>query len=188
MTKENQILDAIRAGDKQALEDLYLLHRLSFIKWAQLEFQCTTSDACELYQVAVLITYDNIVLGKLKRLHSTLKSYLFAVAKNKWKEWKRASYKTKNIADPFLLEMIMSPEEEQKTDPSAIRMMVAALHRLGQPCQELLECYYYQGLSMQEITEVMGYKNTSTAKNLKYKCLQRLKRMVINKLKLTLYA
>ncbi len=184
MTQENQILEAIRSGNKSALEELYVLHRVPFLRWAQVEFQCSSSDACELYQIAVLITYDNIVVGKLKSLHSTLKSYIYAVAKNKWKEWQRARSRTRNIGDPYLLQLIIKPEEESTADPGAVKIVTSALQRLGQPCQELLECFYYQKLSMKEISDVMGYKNPSTAKNLKYKCLQRLKRMVVKKIKM----
>ena len=43
-----------------------------------------------------------------------------------------------------------------------------------------LEAYYYKKSSMQQICLSMGYKNADTAKNLKYKCLQRLKKMMDN--------
>jgi predicted DNA-binding protein YlxM (UPF0122 family) len=55
--------------------------------------------------------------------------------------------------------------------------MAQALNQLGEPCRTLLEDYYFQDLSMQLITEKFGYTNADNAKNQKYKCLMRLKKL-----------
>ncbi len=56
-------------------------------------------------------------------------------------------------------------------------MMAAAMKNLGEPCKSLLEDYYLHRRSMQEITEKFGYTNADNAKNQKYKCLMRLKKL-----------
>jgi len=56
-------------------------------------------------------------------------------------------------------------------------MVERCLHLLGDPCKSLLELYYYKRLSMAEITEAMEYKNVDTTKNLKYKCIKRLRKL-----------
>lgn len=55
--------------------------------------------------------------------------------------------------------------------------MAEALVMLGEPCKTLLEDFYLQDLSMQAITEKFGYTNADNAKNQKYKCLLRLKKL-----------
>lgn len=52
-----------------------------------------------------------------------------------------------------------------------------ALEMLGDPCRSLLHLYYYQNLNMEDITTLLGYKNTDTTKNQKYKCLKRLQNL-----------
>ena len=51
------------------------------------------------------------------------------------------------------------------------------MHMLGEPCRTLLEDFYIKASSMQDITEKFGYTNADNAKNQKYKCLMRLKKM-----------
>ena len=55
--------------------------------------------------------------------------------------------------------------------------MDKALHTLGEPCRTIVEDYYLRSLTMDEITDKFGYTNADNAKNQKYKCLQRLKRI-----------
>src|SRR5690606_12707052 len=57
------------------------------------------------------------------------------------------------------------------------RMMERALNELGEPCKTIIEDYYIQNRSMQEICEKFGYTNADNAKTQKYKCLQRLKKL-----------
>ena len=56
-------------------------------------------------------------------------------------------------------------------------MMEKAMQHLGEPCKSLLEAYYLQKRNMVEIAENFGYTNADNAKNQKYKCLVRLKKI-----------
>jgi len=55
--------------------------------------------------------------------------------------------------------------------------MEGALKLLGEPCKTIIEDYYINNMSMQEICERFGYTNADNAKTQKYKCLQRLKKL-----------
>jgi hypothetical protein len=52
-----------------------------------------------------------------------------------------------------------------------------AIEQLGEPCRTLLEDFYMGNLTMEQISEKFGYTNADNAKNQKYKCLQRLKKI-----------
>ena len=56
-------------------------------------------------------------------------------------------------------------------------LMERALQHLGEPCKELLEDYYIRKKNMSEIAKEFGYTNAENAKNQKYKCLMRLKKI-----------
>jgi len=56
-------------------------------------------------------------------------------------------------------------------------LMEKAMSGLGEPCKSLLESYYLQKKSMVEIAADFGYTNADNAKNQKYKCLMRLKKI-----------
>jgi hypothetical protein len=55
--------------------------------------------------------------------------------------------------------------------------MEKAINNLGEPCKSLLEAFYMQKKNMQEIAASFGYTNPDNAKNQKYKCLMRLKKL-----------
>jgi DNA-directed RNA polymerase specialized sigma24 family protein len=67
-------------------------------------------------------------------------------------------------------------EAFQKKD-AAFTIMNRALNSLGEPCKSLLEGYYLNKKGMQELAEDFGYTNADNAKNQKYKCLMRLKKL-----------
>jgi len=52
-----------------------------------------------------------------------------------------------------------------------------ALEKLGQPCQRIVELFYFEKKNMTEISEALGYKNPDTAKNQKCKCMARLRKL-----------
>ena len=56
-------------------------------------------------------------------------------------------------------------------------VMERAMNSLGEPCKSLLEAYYLDKKSMVEIAGDFGYTNADNAKNQKYKCLMRLKKL-----------
>jgi hypothetical protein len=55
--------------------------------------------------------------------------------------------------------------------------MEAAMYKIGEPCKSLLDAYYLQKKSMQDIATEFGYTNADNAKTQKYKCLLRLKKI-----------
>jgi len=58
-----------------------------------------------------------------------------------------------------------------------ISQMKKALMKLGEPCNTIISDFYLYDASMQDICEKFGYTNPDNAKNQKYKCLVRLKRI-----------
>ncbi|RZL13780.1 MAG: sigma-70 family RNA polymerase sigma factor, partial [Pedobacter sp.] len=67
-------------------------------------------------------------------------------------------------------------EQQQQTDLD-FEKMKDALEKLGEPCRTIIQDFYLNNLSMQDICEKFGYTNTDNAKTQKYKCLQRLKKL-----------
>jgi len=170
----NEVLRRIKTGDKLALEEVYIMYRPEFIGWMTSVNKISVSDAKDLYQQSILILYENIVNGKLTEMNSNFKTYLYAVGKNKFSELKRQWKKNSAEIDENLPDHHVAHDDEDK-ESALINLSEKALVVLGNPCKELLELYYYHKRSMNEIAEMLGYKNEGSAKNQKYKCLLRLK-------------
>lgn len=59
--------------------------------------------------------------------------------------------------------------------PDIYENVNSAIETLGNPCKQLLEYYYYKNLSWDEIASSLGYANAASARNQKYKCLERIR-------------
>ncbi len=73
--------------------------------------------------------------------------------------------------------------EEQQRKDEAYNQMDKALSKLGEPCKSLIEAFYIQKKHMLEIADLFGYTNADNAKNQKYKCLLRLKKLFFKEFK-----
>ncbi len=184
---ERAIIEQIKKGEKAALKQVYLDYKEAFVSFLISRYRATPDAALEVYQFTILRLYDNIVYGKLKVLTSSLKSYLFAIGKNIWKEQVRARQKENASKDQLLLQFALNNEDQKLNEvqlaekDSYYKKMAAALVKMGNPCKQLLEAFYYEKLSMQAIADALGFKNTNVAKTKKVKCLKRLRALVIPK-------
>lgn len=183
-----EILARIRQGDKNLLKEVYIQNRMAFVRFLQKQYQAEEEEALETYQFSILRLYDNIVYGRLQKLSSSLQTYLFSIGKNVWREQLRLKQKEKSSDTQLLLRLVIdkntSTQEEVLLQEKEMRYkkMAIALVKLGNPCKALLEYFYYDKWSMQQIADVLGFKNTNVAKTKKGKCLKRLKALVQTKI------
>lgn len=175
---ENSIIERISSGDIVDLAHIYKFYRVEFISWIIKTYSCTPDEAKDIYQFSILVFYENIKNGRLRQLKSSIKTYLFAIGKNKVMEEKRARNKfiyqednTNTIKDDPI-----ATEEMDERHENQLKTVEKCLKILGEPCKSILEQYYYHKKSMEEITSTLDYKNADTVKNLKYKCINRLRK------------
>jgi RNA polymerase sigma-70 factor (ECF subfamily) len=186
---ENQILERIRLGGQSELGIIYEEYRSEFIHWMTNEFQCSTDDSKDIYQLSILIFYDNVKSGKLLHLVSSIKTYLFGIGKNVARENMRKAKRNTPINQEKWLKEYLIDEPDNTVDDELFNTAKNALGKLGQPCQKLIELFYYERKNMEEISALMSYKNAETAKNQKCKCMARLRKLFeeeMNKTTITL--
>ncbi len=174
------LLGLIRTDNPKGLSFLYETHRSEFIHWIMKFSHCDRDDAQEFYQASILIVYDNIRQGKLETLNSSLKTYLFGIGKNlAWNRYRQEVRKQKAGAEFYLqLHIQDESQEDALSTEMDIEMVRKCFQQLGDPCHTLLDLHYYHRRSMDEIALQLNYKNTDSAKNQKYKCMERLRKMV----------
>ncbi len=163
----------IKTNENEALKEIYELCRKDCLTLLKKDFSCSSDDALDIFQVSVMILYDNVVTGKLQHLTSNIKTYLIGIARHKAMELYRSR---KNIVSDDVLNLVAGylTSEEPDSIEEQIFMASRSLDELGDPCKTVLIQYYYHEKSMDEITTMMSYKNSDTTKNQKYKCLKRL--------------
>jgi RNA polymerase sigma factor (sigma-70 family) len=174
---QDEIIQKIKSGGQTELGLVYEEYREEFIRWAIKEYNCSMDDSQDIYQLTILIFYDNIRQGKLEHLVSSVKTYLFGIGKNVVRENMRKEKRYVPISKEKWLKENLIDEPSDPIDESAFDRAKNALAKLGQPCQRLVELFYYEKKSIPEITLEMNYKNPETAKNQKCKCMARLRKL-----------
>ncbi|MEK6780526.1 MAG: sigma-70 family RNA polymerase sigma factor [Bacteroidota bacterium] len=181
--RESVIIEEIKNGNKKELADIYKAYRNEFVNWATNHYTCSYEEARDIYQSSIIIFYDNIIKDKLQHLNGSVKTYLFAIGKNKILELRRADKKfTPDLAiDDLDVVDIKDGEPERKE--LQLQIIQNCLEKLGDPCRTMLELYYFHEMGLPELAEKLHYKNSDTAKNLKSRCLQRLRELVTIEMK-----
>ena len=173
---EQALLKGLAQNDSRAVETLYKSH-FSMIQHFVTNNNGSFDDARDIFQEAMITLYEKVQLDNFA-LTCQIKTYLFSICKNLW--LKRLQQMGKYSAPLSAQEETISVEEDldrfEKKD-AAFAIMDRALNSLGEPCKSLLEGYYLNKKGMQELANQFGYTNADNAKNQKYKCLMRLKKL-----------
>jgi len=173
---EQALLKGLAQNDSKAVEALYKNH-FSMIQHFVTNNNGSFDDARDIFQEAMITLYEKVQLDNFA-LTCQIKTYLFSICKNLW--LKRLQQMGKYSAPLSAQEETISVEEDldrfEKKD-AAFAIMDRALNSLGEPCKSLLEGYYLNKKGMQELASQFGYTNADNAKNQKYKCLMRLKKL-----------
>ena len=134
-------------------------------------------DAKDVFQEGIIVLYNKIKSGDFE-LSSKLKTYIYSVCRRIWlkklQQYNRYSNEVESMAATVPVEEDV--EEYEKRDQEFV-MMEKAVGSLGEPCKSLIEAFYIQKRNMQDIATQFGYTNADNAKNQKYKCLMRLKKL-----------
>ncbi|MEL7339594.1 MAG: sigma-70 family RNA polymerase sigma factor [Bacteroidota bacterium] len=175
----HNLIGRIKSGDRQALHDVYLEHKRSFIDWAGASFRCSEPDAEDIWQEVIIVFYENIIEGKLTSLKSQVRTYLFGIGRfmllRKYEQQKRWTELPEQEDGPEIwVEQAVSEYEMELNDRQ--RMLLRQLEKLGENCQKLLRLFYYRRYSTESIMMEMGYKSTEVAKSQKARCMRNLRK------------
>lgn len=173
---EQGLLNGLAEGDKRTIEIIYKDH-YNMIQSLIINNNGSADDAKDIFQEALIVLYEKVRSGSFE-LNCQLKTYLYSVSKRLW--LKRLSVNTRFVSAAEDLEPTFPVDDEvevhEKRD-AEFDMMEKAIASLGEPCKSLLEAYYLKKQNMQVIAAAFGYTNADNAKNQKYKCLIRLKKI-----------
>ena len=135
----------------------------------------TSDDASDLFQEVVIIIYEKLRDGKFN-LSCSMKTFIYSIARNQW--LKKLKIKKRQVSFSNFEDYIILEEEPENLPLGDIQLW---LKEIGEACRKLLIHFYYLKKSMNEICSELDYSNADSAKNQKYKCMQRLKKMVNEK-------
>ncbi|WP_018612448.1 RNA polymerase sigma factor [Segetibacter koreensis] len=173
---EQVLLKGLAKNDAKAIETIYK-NNFNMVQSFVLNNNGSYDDARDIFQEAMIVLYENVKSEKFV-LTCQIKTYLYSICRRLW--LKRLQYANRFTTQVESLEETVPIEEDlehQEKRNLDFAIMERALGSLGEPCKSLLEAYYLQKKDMTDIASIFGYTNADNAKNQKYKCLIRLKKL-----------
>jgi RNA polymerase sigma factor (sigma-70 family) len=171
---DRTLLTQLKGEDNASFELLYQFYFPSIAAYISNTYG-NTEDAEDIFQEAIIV-----LLQKIRHtdfvLSSSLKTYLFAIAKNLWHKRLRDNklipvtnfekYQKENTS--FSIELKSEHSKEEK--------MTSWLTKITVNCQRILKAIFFYKEPMNSLMQKMGWKNKHTAANQQYKCIQQVKK------------
>lgn len=174
--KEDELLKGLANNDKRAIETIYK-ENYTLIQYLIINNNGTEDDARDVFQEGLMVLYEKSRNPSFE-LNCQLKTYIYSVCRRLWLKRLQAARRFEPHVEA--LEEIVPVEDDLETHEKLNRQyntMKSAIGKIGEPCKSLLEAFYIHEKSMQDIASFFGYTNADNAKNQKYKCLMRLKKL-----------
>lgn len=179
---ETSLLRGLANNDRKAIETIYK-ENYNMVQALVLKNSGNVDDAKDIFQEAMVVLFERVQSDAFE-LNCQIKTYIFSVSRRLWLK-KLAQQNRFLIAEDIDHEIVSVDEEVDDHEKQNMEfvMMDRAMGSLGEPCKSLLEAFYMQKRTMQEIASNFGYTNAENAKNQKYKCLMRLKKLFFSEYK-----
>lgn len=175
-TNEQALLKGLANNDSKAIDTLYK-DNFSMVQAFILNNNGSYDDARDIFQEAMIALYEK-AQNESFVLTCQIKTYVYSICRRLWlKRLQQLGRFTRQV-DP--LDETVAVEEDLEIHEkrnAEFAIMDRALNSLGEPCKGLLEGFYLKKMDMQELAQEFGYTNADNAKNQKYKCLMRLKKL-----------
>ena len=126
-------------------------------------------EAREVFQESVIVLFEK------RRVESILneKGYLFGICKHLYRKHVQEG-KSWNSLDGV---DVVQPDEPRLSASKVMEFLKVA----GERCLEILQSFYYEKLSMDEVASRFGFGSERSATVQKYKCLEKVREEVKNR-------
>ncbi len=163
---DNNLLDRLENEDDASFETLYQFCFPSVSNYV-IKNSGNAEDAKDIFQEAIIV-----LLQKVRQpdflLTSSLKTYLFAIAKNLWlKRLRDNKLVTVNEIEKYQRQpaVFSDASDFEKTDEENLDSWLAKITKF---CQRILRTIFFDNETMDSLMKKMGWKNKHTAANQKY--------------------
>ncbi len=173
---EQTLLKGLANNDSKAIEIIYK-QNFNSIQSMVINNNGFYDDARDIFQEALIALYEKSITDSFV-LTCKINTYLFSVSKRLW--LKKLQQNGKYISSFEILDEVISVDTDMEIHQKRnveFEIMERSMESIGEPCKSLLEAYYIKKLDMQKIATEFNYTNADNAKNQKYKCLLRLKKI-----------
>lgn len=169
--KSDKIIALIRdKKEDKALRALY--NYLPKVKKLICANNGTNEDALDIFQEALIIFCRKATKQNFQ-LTSSIDTYLYGVCRLLWNnELRKRKQNTTSLDIDIPDDVDIEQDIEQL---SKFKQAEKALNQLGKKCLALLQSFYFKSMSMKAIALAFDFSSEKSARNQKYKCLEKAK-------------
>ncbi|EMR03222.1 RNA polymerase sigma factor [Cesiribacter andamanensis] len=182
LEEDRLLLEQVKSGQEAPLVELYRRLKPEFVYWLSSNYSLPFETAEEIFQLVMVLFYENVMNQKLSELNSSLKTYLFAIGKNKALEFQRKKQKISFMEDLSVYhdraDEAMEEQELELQKETTLQQVARAMEALNEGCRKIISLFYYNKSSMRDIMAAMGYATEAVARNQRYRCVQKLKTLL----------
>jgi RNA polymerase sigma factor (sigma-70 family) len=163
-------------GDERLLTRLYERLRPSVTKYLKKK-GAESEDAEDAFDTGIVVLWKR-ARGRGYELDFKFYPFLLETCKHTWYKMLRdKKNRSQGITEEAFV--VLNPDldaQELLEETEFEEQLLRYLDRLGAPCRELL-LLWGEKMPYEEIAQKMSYKNAETARQQKFKCMERLKKM-----------
>lgn len=171
---QNELEEAFKKSDEAILSQVYAVG-LREVKKYVLANSGSADDARDVFQDAMTIVWLNIQNGKYRiQNDSSLQAYLVQIARYKWLD-KLKAHNTKykvGLSD----NMANFLSDEVFEEDGRLKYLQKLYGGLGEKCRQILDLFYYENKSLDEIGSRLNY-DAASIRTMKYRCMMQLRNM-----------
>ena len=178
-TQEKAIdyLDGIRRSDPKVLRAIYENYHKAILQLVE-KNRGTADDAQDVFQEGLMLIFQKVKQPDFK-LTSSFFTYFYAVCRNIWSnQMRKKSFGEVSLSED-MKSMVKDEAPEVLEHNEQYTLYRQKFLELGKECQQLLGLFM-QKVSLKEIAEKMGLSSVGYAKKKKFKCKEKLVKLVKN--------
>ncbi|MCC6689242.1 MAG: sigma-70 family RNA polymerase sigma factor [Saprospiraceae bacterium] len=165
------------SDQRLCLEQTYRANRNICTNWIKKNYKFDHEKVMDIYIDSLIVLSDMAGKNKILLTNTLVSSYLLGICRNLALSSIRK--KQMNTIDVTALPEVANDEYELPDygNPEQLQRLADAIKQLGEPCSTIINEFYLHNQNYEKISEMLGYQNVNVTKTMKYKCLQRLKKI-----------
>ncbi len=126
----------------------------------------------EVFQESVVLYYEKLV--NLNFEHDVnQRAYLMGIVKNQWFKHCKKNARFSGLESIELM--------EEQTQKPLSKKLLDYLKQSGEKCMDLLQAFYYEKLTMKQLSDRFSYSSERSATVQKFKCLEKVRNQIKQK-------
>ena len=138
----------------------------------------TIDDAKDIFQDALVILIEKIYKDNIN-IKSSIGGYLYVICDNLWKYYRKETVMKSKVKEGFWYNLEREQNFCMMDEPLLYDQVIEEFEQLGDNCKKLLQLFYFEQKSWDKITKIMGYSTAASARNQKYKCIEKIRKNLI---------